>query len=300
MSDNAPNASASLGITPNTTTAENTSPETIEPAQVSNRESGPGSSSRTLQGLNRNAAEPVRQSRINRHKPESSKAAKKPIVTVSSALKKTTYKDDKDTTPKTLDYIKVQRAVLKYLETKPADGLTAAQARTWTKQIDPECMVPTAKDALRLCYYMRSQGFDVFSKIEGTLVLLFIVNQRSNLRGDGHDICYWRQNFNTNRVEPEPEPETEAPMAMASGLSDILYNLAYAPGESVAESDDTVAEPEAPTGVVVGVLAEVDEAIEVAENHLEEIAEDLDSREEYVTNSSLLDALVRYRLTENQ
>jgi hypothetical protein len=64
-----------------------------------------------------------------------------PIVTLVSTLPDTTYKDEDDTKgiEKSLSYFKIQRAVLKYLETKAADTLSPIQARKWTQGTQRQC-----------------------------------------------------------------------------------------------------------------------------------------------------------------
>jgi hypothetical protein len=126
-----------------------------------------------------------------------------PVVTLTSALPETTYKDQDDSkgTEKTPRYLEVQRMVLKYLEKSAADTLSSKQARAWTQAVDPTLnREPKAEEALRLCYYMRSQGYDVYSKmnIKEKEVSLFVVTQCSHERDAQHDRLYWHQNFMTN------------------------------------------------------------------------------------------------------
>jgi hypothetical protein len=152
-----------------------------------------------------------------------------PVVTLTSALPETTYKDQDDLkgTEKTLRYLEVQRMVLKHLEKSAADTLAPKQARAWTQAIDPTLnMEPKAEEALRLCYYMRSQGYDVYSKmdIKKKEVSLFVVNQRSHERDAQHDRLYWHQNFVTNEdlfVTREETPRPRRRNAMVGRYIDF-------------------------------------------------------------------------------
>ena len=129
---------------------------------------------------------------------------KKPVVTCVSALPPTTYKeqDEPDGTQNTLAYVKVQRTLLKFANTHPTDSLSARQASRWTQDIDPAGRKePKAADALRLCYYMRSQGYDVYSTLLKGCIHLYVVHQGSKVRDALHDALYWKQNVSTNSVE---------------------------------------------------------------------------------------------------
>ncbi|KAH8702799.1 hypothetical protein GQ44DRAFT_552846, partial [Phaeosphaeriaceae sp. PMI808] len=140
------------------------------------------------------------------------KSEKKTSVTLVPALPPTSYKDEADTyqdrdTSKgkanTLAYIRVQRHILKYLKTRAADAVDRQQVTAWTKAIDPtDAREPTAEEALRLCYYMRSQGFDVYAKFESKkLLCLYLVDQTTTVRSVDHDFLYWAQNFCTNEID---------------------------------------------------------------------------------------------------
>ncbi|CAO2653097.1 Nn.00g025080.m01.CDS01 [Neocucurbitaria sp. VM-36] len=133
----------------------------------------------------------------------SQKEPKKPITTLVSTLPETTYKDQDDTkgSEKSLPYIKVQRALLKFLDSNASDTLTPLQARRWTQAIDPKTKNPKAEEALRLCYYMRSQGLDTYAEIWNGVICLFVVNQRSNIRAPEEDFLYWKQDYKTNSIE---------------------------------------------------------------------------------------------------
>jgi hypothetical protein len=131
------------------------------------------------------------------------KSAGKPITTIVSALPETPYKDEDDKSGEnSLAYIKVQRSLLKWLGTNAADSLLTGQASIWTAAIEPATKQPKAADALRLCYYMRSQGFDTYATInkeDGTMSL-FVVNQKSHERSPWTDFQYWHQNLSTQEI----------------------------------------------------------------------------------------------------
>lgn len=152
---------------------------------------------------------------------------KKPVVTFVSALALTPYNESKEANGKarTIAYVKVQRSVLEYLETKASDSLSIKQARHWTRSIGATGnKAPTVKDALRLCYYMRSQGFDVYARFEKKNMLLYIVKQTSHDRGKDHDTLYWSQNFNTNVIKGFRDIEA-AQYARRNAISNSLDGL---------------------------------------------------------------------------
>ncbi|KAF2024265.1 hypothetical protein EK21DRAFT_26989, partial [Setomelanomma holmii] len=124
---------------------------------------------------------------------------KKPVVTLVPSLLETAYKEEDDTTgtPRTLAYVRAQRAVLKYLDTQASDTLAPHQARRWTQSINPVSKMPRAEEALRLCYYMRSQGYDTGALIghDTKIMQLYVV-----IRTGPDKILYWKQNFSTNQV----------------------------------------------------------------------------------------------------
>jgi hypothetical protein len=125
------------------------------------------------------------------------KEPKQPVVTLVTALPPTSYNehDEADSTVRTLSYVKVQRALLKYLDKHASDTLTEAQARKWTQAIDPEGRKkPTAVDALKLCYYMRSLGYDVYANIKDSMILLYVIEALEV------SVLYWAQNITTNKI----------------------------------------------------------------------------------------------------
>jgi hypothetical protein len=152
---------------------------------------------------------------------------KKPIETVVSALPSTTYKEENESesSSNSLAYVTVQRALLKYAEKRALDSLSPHQARVWTQAIDPTGnKMPKAADALRLCYYMRSQGYDVYSRVLDSCVHLYLVKQESNIRDKDHDMLYWKQSVKTNQVvfyypSPGRGPRRNAVSNLASELS---------------------------------------------------------------------------------
>ncbi|KAH7082075.1 hypothetical protein FB567DRAFT_97682 [Paraphoma chrysanthemicola] len=129
------------------------------------------------------------------------KAALVPVVTLVPMLPKTTYKDEDDTkgTPKTLAYAMAQLAVLKYLDRHASDSLSPYQARKWTQAIELTSKEPKAEEALRLCYYMRSQGYDTGAIIEqgAKSILLYVANPHST----PNKMPYWKQDTSTNQVQ---------------------------------------------------------------------------------------------------
>jgi len=57
-----------------------------------------------------------------------------------------------------------------------SEKLTVRQAHNWTERI-ADNMHPAAKDALRLCYYMRSQGFDTYADVRDDSIELYLSKQ---------------------------------------------------------------------------------------------------------------------------
>jgi hypothetical protein len=165
--------------------------------------------------------------------------SKKPVVTLASALPKISYSEQNETngSERTLEYVKVQRALLKYMETRASDTLSPRQARQWTQAIDPTGNKrPKAADALKLCYYMRSQGYDVYGTIEDQEILLRVVTLQ------GTHALYWVQSIVTNAVTETDAaaPRTSRRNAMVD--VDILNELQAAPvGPQTTRSADLVA-----------------------------------------------------------
>jgi hypothetical protein len=127
---------------------------------------------------------------------------KKPVVTLDFQLRKTSYKeqDDPKNIPRTLAYVQVQRALLKYLDTYASETLSPRQATKWTQEIDSTGnKEPQAIEALSLCYYMRAQGYEVFAEVRGKTLCLFC--RAMTTQGTEADVLYWKQNLSTNRVQ---------------------------------------------------------------------------------------------------
>lgn len=123
------------------------------------------------------------------------------ITTTSSLLPLTTYNEKNESRARALPYVTVQRVLLSWLGKHASDTLTPRQARRWTQAIQPNTRKPGAQDALRLCYYMASQGFDTYAKLKDRSIVLFVANQASSVRGEDYDHIYWKQNFKTNVIE---------------------------------------------------------------------------------------------------
>jgi hypothetical protein len=159
------------------------------------------------------------------------KEPKRPTVTLVTALPPTTYseQDEAGSTVRTLAYVKVQRALLKYLDKYASDTLTEPQARKWTQAIDPDGRKkPTAVDALKLCYYMRSQGYDVYANIKDSLISLYVIEA---LEGS---VLYWAQNIVTNKVltvDREVPRATRGRRNAVMAVDEVLERSQNAPAE---------------------------------------------------------------------
>jgi hypothetical protein len=125
------------------------------------------------------------------------RAPLRPITTVAPLLPKITYDDDEDGTKKTLEYIQTQIKLLQWLGSHPWDSLSAHQACEWTQMVAPDSR-PSAKDAVRLCYYMRSQGFETYAQFHQGIMSLYVANQQTHIRGPHTDMLYWKQDVTTN------------------------------------------------------------------------------------------------------
>jgi hypothetical protein len=127
---------------------------------------------------------------------------KEPVVTLDFQLPKTPYmeQDDPKAIQRTLAYVQVQRALLKYLDTHASEALSPRQATKWTQEIDSTGnREPKAIEALSLCYYMRAQGYEVLAKVRGKTLSLFCKTTIAQVTGA--DVLYWQQDLSTNRVE---------------------------------------------------------------------------------------------------
>ncbi|KAI4960823.1 hypothetical protein J4E86_002448 [Alternaria arbusti] len=128
-------------------------------------------------------------------------SALKPATTLVSMLPKTPYNEVKEAegTMNTPSYTKVQLALLEYLNKHASEKLTVRQAHNWTERI-ADNMHPAAKDALRLCYYMRSQGFDTYADVRDGSIELYLSKQAPE-KGRSKASLYWKQNYSTNAIE---------------------------------------------------------------------------------------------------
>lgn len=212
-------------------------------------------------------------------RPIEEKELKRCATTLVSALPKTLYQESSDSTQRTLAYVMVQRAVLKYQDKRPADTLSARQARSWTQAIEPKNKMPDAKDALLLCYYMRSQGFDTYAKFERSTVGLYVVDQDGDSGGTrGEDSVYWRQNFLTNEItylaSSQPRTHTGRRNAIVAGNTSQLrlMELDEVFGE-MRGSDSYAGIPESVNSYEVDNEAE-------AEAEDEDEAEDMDTQQD--------------------
>ncbi|KAF2685999.1 hypothetical protein K458DRAFT_486112 [Lentithecium fluviatile CBS 122367] len=119
----------------------------------------------------------------------------KPVVTLATVLEPTTYKEKEKDVSRSLGYIGAQRSILKWLQTHAADQFYPHLANKLTKELDEQLRYPNWKDALQLCYWMRSQGLDTYAQIhpKKQAMRLFIANPTSHERvvNDG---LYWEQN----------------------------------------------------------------------------------------------------------
>ncbi|KAF3008475.1 hypothetical protein E8E13_004582 [Curvularia kusanoi] len=114
---------------------------------------------------------------------------------------------------RSLNYVEVQNKILWSLETYDT-YLSPISAYAWTCNIVPGRQWPKPLHALRLCYYMRSLGYDTYAVIETTesaepdhkitLLNLLVADPDSEKRGVKHDHLYWRQDIATGWAIPEP------------------------------------------------------------------------------------------------
>lgn len=134
-----------------------------------------------------------------------------PVVTIP-VLPATQYNEQSEKDfERSLEYVHVQRRILKYLE-KYDIALDARTAYTWTCD-SATGQRPEPLQALRLCYYMRSLGFDTFANIEcfasprserkTTTLILSIANPNSETHDVARNHIYWAQNITTGEVYPK-------------------------------------------------------------------------------------------------
>ncbi|KAG9191169.1 hypothetical protein G6011_09257 [Alternaria panax] len=142
----------------------------------------------------RNVTAPARAQRRSR----------KPVTTLVSMLPKTTYNeaDETEGTVRSPTYVRVQCQLLQWLGLHASDTLTVQQAHSWTENIAKD-KHPQAKDALRLCYYMRSQGFDTYAEFQKNKMSLYIANQDPEVGSPMPELLYWNQNFLNSELAHE-------------------------------------------------------------------------------------------------
>lgn len=175
---------------------------------------------------------------------------KAPAIAFVSVLPPTPYEEKKESgeSKRTLAYVQAQQKVLKYLETQSPHTLIPRQARRWTQAIDSTGnKTPKAEEALRLCYYMREQGYDVYNKLNNKTINLYVADQDSYVRDARHDHLYWKQNVVTNEVEfmaPSPGDRTARRNAVAS-VEMHLADTAAGAGNRTNRQRDRIAAAEA-------------------------------------------------------
>lgn len=86
--------------------------------------------------------------------------------------------------------------VLRYLDSYASDQLTQAQAHLFTRAIDLLDGRPTIQEAIKLCYYMRSLGFDTYARILPTrnvvrLHVVVIPEMNEGEMVESQDKIYW-------------------------------------------------------------------------------------------------------------
>ncbi|KAH7402300.1 hypothetical protein DE146DRAFT_788000 [Phaeosphaeria sp. MPI-PUGE-AT-0046c] len=213
---------------------------------------------------------------------------REPITTFVSALPPTPYEEQKELgdSKRTLTYVQVQQKVLKYLETQSPHSLNSRQARTWTQAIDSTgSKTPRADEALRLCYYMRKQGYDSYSKIQDTTINLYVVNQDSCTRDPRHDHLYWKQNIATNEVEfMAPSPGARSARRNAVPNVEMLFQTfdrsnslssSAAAGNYTTGQRAAIAAAEACVQIQLEQEPHDPDALAAAIQHLEELRDEL-------------------------
>lgn len=145
---------------------------------------------------------------------ERPRTSKTPCGSIAPTLLKTAYTEQREKEfERSLEYVQVQRRILKSLKEHDI-ALTARKAYRWTCDIVSTGQQPQPLQALRLCYYMRSLGYDTFANVktscdfEGkartTTLRLLVANPESDKRGMAHDHLYWLQNVSTNETISRP------------------------------------------------------------------------------------------------
>ncbi|KAL5395111.1 hypothetical protein PMIN03_006390 [Paraphaeosphaeria minitans] len=124
--------------------------------------------------------------------------------TIASVLSQTDYKEEWEPKERRSDaYLAVQIGILNFLATRAADELHPAQAHFFTENAGTKPHTPTAKQAVELCYFMRSHGFDTYAKLDprGEKLQLYVAN-RDTGEYRGQDSLYWEQYMKTGAVVP--------------------------------------------------------------------------------------------------
>ncbi|KAF2449712.1 hypothetical protein P171DRAFT_198584 [Karstenula rhodostoma CBS 690.94] len=140
---------------------------------------------------------PFAQHTIHRHMP----------FTIASVLPRTAYKEEWEPKERRSDaYLAMQIQILTYLTTHAADELHPAQAHFFTENAGTKTHAPTAKQAVELCYFMRSHGFDTYVRLDprGEKLRFYIADRDAGERR-GQDSLYWQQDMKTGAVVPMEE-----------------------------------------------------------------------------------------------
>ena len=138
--------------------------------------------------------------------------SREPARTLVPLLPVPSYREqDEAEFERSLEYVQVQVKILKALEENDT-VLDAHTAYTWTLEIAPPGETPEPLQALRLCYYMRSHGYDTYASIRtsndpenrDSMIRLLLVDPKSDQRGVGYDHLYWYQDCETGEILHEP------------------------------------------------------------------------------------------------
>ncbi|KAF1958264.1 hypothetical protein CC80DRAFT_27456 [Byssothecium circinans] len=172
--------------------------------------------------------EPERVPNFGPAQPEEpwSTGPRKPVTTLVSLLPPTQYKE-KAEEERSDGYVSAQCAVLKFLEKNASDQLSPSLANKFTAAIDPKAGYPSAKEALRFCYYMRSQGFDTYARFPKGKGMQFFVATAETRGVAARDNLYWRQDPKSNYIT-EVRPSRHRPGRQA--WQDEYAHLVYGTG----------------------------------------------------------------------
>ncbi|KAF2001730.1 hypothetical protein P154DRAFT_533624 [Amniculicola lignicola CBS 123094] len=172
----------------------------------------------------------------------SARNARAPIPPISSpsVLPKTPYSEADDKSERTLPYVSAQVRLLKYLSKHGTDKLGIPYLHKLTSSINPgPNNEPSPAEAIKFCYYMRSLGVDVYSRLslDKTTIKLFLAN------GIGIDKAYWQQDLQTEEVKQRraapPRPTTTVGHQMNGTIEAAreAAHMAAAHGSRVATDD---------------------------------------------------------------